>query len=193
MTTFVKPVVFLCLSAPLLWLGLQISIEVSSPTVALGADPGEAIVHFLGEWGIRVLLLAFAISPLQKALKQSIIGRQRRMVGLFAFTYVALHFLAYLFFYIEFDVLAMIEDLVDRAYITAGIASFVCLLPMAITSTAGWQRRLRRQWLRLHRLIYPAVALALIHLYWLTRDGFAEVIAYTLGFLVLLAYRWGRG
>lgn len=193
MTTFVKPVVFLCLSAPLFWLGLQISIEVSSPTVALGADPGEAIVHFLGEWGIRVLLLAFAISPLQKALKQSIIGRQRRMVGLFAFTYIALHFLAYLFFYIEFDVLAMIEDLVDRAYITAGIASFVCLLPMAITSTAGWQRRLRRQWLRLHRLIYPAVALALIHLYWLTRDGFAEVIAYTLGFLVLLAYRWRRG
>lgn len=192
MTAFVKPVVFLCLLAPLLWLGWQISIEVSSPTAALGADPGEAIVHFLGEWGIRVLLLAFAVSPLQKALKQRVIGRQRRMVGLFAFTYVALHLLAYLFFYIEFDWQALSADFVDRAFITAGIAGFVCLLPMAITSTAGWQRRLRRQWLRLHLLIYPAVALALIHLYWLTRDGFAEVIAYTFCFVVLLAYRWRR-
>lgn len=192
MTSFAKPLLFLLLAAPLAWLGWQVGVEVSSPTAALGADPGEAIVHFLGEWGIRILLLAFAVSPLQRAFKQPVIGRQRRMVGLFAFTYVSLHLLAYLFFYVEFVWQALIEDFIERAFITAGIAGFLCLLPMAMTSTISWQRRLRRQWKRLHLLIYPAVALALIHLYWLTKDGFVEVVAYSLCFVVLLGFRWRR-
>lgn len=149
-------------------------------------------MHFLGEWAIRILLLAFSITPLRKLLRQPLIARQRRMVGLFAFTYALLHLMAYLFFYIQFEWSALLEDFVERAFITVGIAAFICLLPMALTSTSGWQRRLRRNWLRLHLLVYPAVAFAIIHLYWLTKDGFAEVVIYALWFIALLGYRFSK-
>ena len=190
MQRVLKPLLFIGLSSPLLWLGWQIWIEIQAPTTALGADPGEAIVHFLGEWAIRVLLLAFSISPLRDLLKQPFIARQRRMVGLFAFAYAALHLFAYLFFYIQFEWAALLDDFVERAFITVGIAALVCLLPMAITSTHGWQRRLKRNWQRLHLLVYPAVAFAIIHLYWLTKDGFAEVFVYAIWFALLLTHRF---
>ena len=185
----VKPGVFLLLLAPLLWLCYQIWIEIQAPTTALGADPGEAIVHFLGEWAIRVLLLAFSVSPLRDLFRQPLIAQQRRMVGLFAFAYATLHLLAYLFFYIQFAWALLLEDFIERAFITVGIGALLCLLPMAITSTRAWQRRLKRSWKRLHLLIYPAVGLAIIHLYWLTKDGFIEVFVYAVWFAVLLAYR----
>ena len=184
-----KPILFLALLSPLLWLAWQIWIEIQAPTTALGADPGESIVHFLGEWAIRVLLLAFSVSPLQQVLKLPIIGRQRRMVGLFAFAYAVLHLLAYLFFYIQFDWNALLDDFVERAFITVGIAALLCLLPMAVTSTQGWQRRLRRNWKRLHLLVFPAVGFAIIHLYWLTKDGFAEVVVYAIWFALLVGQR----
>jgi len=185
-----KIVLFALLSSPLLWLVLQIGIEIDAPTTALGADPGEAVVHFLGEWGIRVLLLTFSISPLQRLFSLPAIGRMRRLVGLFAFVYLSLHFFAYLFFYVEFSLKPLLEDFVERAFITAGIGAFVCLIPMAVTSTASWQRRLRVRWKILHRLIYPAIALAIIHLYWLTSNEFAEVIVYAVWFVVLIVVRF---
>jgi sulfoxide reductase heme-binding subunit YedZ len=187
-----KILVFIGLASPLFWLGWLIRIEIDAPTTALGADPGEAIVHFLGEWTIRLLLLAFAISPLQKLFKQPVIGQQRRMVGVFAFSYALLHLLTYLFFYIQFEWDALLEDFVERAFITVGILALLCLTPMAITSTRGWQRRLRRNWKRLHLLVYPALVLALIHFYWLTKDGFAEVVIYSTCFLLLVGFRLVR-
>ena len=111
------------------------------------------------------------------------------MVGLFAFTYAVLHLLAYLFFYIQFDWNALLDDFVERAFITVGIAALLCLLPMAVTSTLGWQRRLRRNWKRLHLLVFPAVGFAIIHLYWLTKDGFAEVVVYAIWFALLVGQR----
>ncbi len=177
---------------PLTWLAWQISIEIAAPTTALGADPGEAIVHFLGLWAIRLLLLAFAISPLQKIFRQPNIGKLRRMAGVYAFVYALLHLTAYLFFYLEFAWDALLEDFVERTFITVGMLALLCLTPLAVTSTAGWQRRLRRNWKRLHRLVYPAIAFALIHLYWLTRDGFAEVFLYSVLFIVLVGFRWVR-
>jgi len=189
------------LSAPLCWLLWQIALEVQVPTSALGADPGEAVVHYLGEWAIRILLLAFSISPLRAVLANVVIGqvplgqvlaRSRRMVGLFAFSYVLLHLLAYLALYLQFEWQALVADFVERAYITAGLAAFVGLLLMAVTSTRGWQRRLGQNWRRLHKLVYLAVALSLIHLWWLTRDGYADLVLYTLWFLVLLFWRWRR-
>ncbi len=185
-----KIVLFALLSTPLLWLVMQIGIEIDAPTTALGADPGEAVVHFLGEWGIRILLLAFSISPLQRLFSQPAIGRMRRLVGLFAFVYVSLHFFAYLFFYVEFSLKPFLEDFVERAFITAGIGAFVCLIPMAVTSTAGWQRRLRRRWMKIHRLIYPAIALAIIHFYWLSINEFGEVVVYAVWFVVLVVLRF---
>jgi sulfoxide reductase heme-binding subunit YedZ len=165
-------------------------LEIQTPTSGLGADPGEAIVRFLGEWALRFLLLSFSVSPLRRLLHSNALARCRRMVGLFAFTYVSLHLLSYTFFYIEFEWAALVEDLSERAYIMVGFAAFLALAAMAATSTRGWQRRLRRNWQRLHRLIYLAIPLALVHLWWLTKDGFGELVVYIVWFACLLGARY---
>ena len=140
---------------------------------------------------MRTLLLAFSVTPLRKLPGLRWLGRHRRMVGLFAFTYVLLHLLAYLFFYIEFSWVTLVEDFSERTYITAGIVAALCLVPMAITSTLGWRRRLGTGWIKLHRLIYPALGAAVLHVWWLTRDGFGEPLLYVVWFaaLVLAPYR----
>lgn len=183
------------LALPLLWLAWRIALEAQAPTSGLGADPGEAAVHFLGEWSLRILLLAFSVTPLFRLTRWSWLAQRRRMVGLFAFAYVVLHLLSYAYYFTEFSWQLLVEDFTDRVYITAGLLALACLLPMAVTSTRGWQRRLGRSWRRLHRLIYPALALALLHLWWQTRDGYGEVLLYVLWFVLLLAaryFKWRR-
>ncbi len=179
----------LLLSLPMLWLANAIRMEITNPGVALGADPAEAVVLFLGEWGLRFLLLGLLISPLRRRAGWNALGRSRRMVGLFAFTYLALHFLAYLGFLAEFDWSLIVGDLTERPYIIVGTLALLLLVPLAATSTSGWQRRLRRNWQRLHRLVYVSVFLGLLHLLWLTKDGFAEFAIYLLIFLALMVER----
>jgi sulfoxide reductase heme-binding subunit YedZ len=153
------------------------------------------MVHYLGEWAIRTLLVAFSVTPLRRALEFPLLARCRRLAGLWAFAYVCLHLVAYIVLYIELDWALLVDDFVERSYITAGIAAFVCLLPMAVTSTRGWQRRLRESWRRLHRLVYPAVVLAILHLVWLTKDDYLDSVIYA-GWAILLAaermYRHAR-
>jgi sulfoxide reductase heme-binding subunit YedZ len=187
-----KPLAWLVCGAPLLWLLWAIAQEVQQPGSALGADPGEAVVLYLGEWGIRMLLLALAVSPLRRLLGWASLVRVRRLVGLFAFTYLSLHFLAYLGFLAGFEWTAILEDLTERSYITAGALGLLALLPLTITSTRGWQRRLGRRWRGLHRLVFVAAALGLVHLLWLTKDGYGEVLAYGAIFLVLMAERFSQ-
>ncbi len=180
-----KLLLAIALSAPLAWLAWLIVLDVQVPGSGLGADAGESVVHYLGQWALIVLLAAYSISPLRRLTKFPGWSRSRRMVGLFAFSYVVLHVLSYLGFYLGFSWSGLFEDLIERAYITAGMAAFVCLLAMAATSTRGWQRRLRRRWQQIHQLIYPAIGLALIHLWWLTRDGYAEVFLFSVWFILL--------
>lgn len=187
-----KPLVWLVCGAPLAWLAWAVAVELRQPGAALGADPGEAVVLHLGEWGIRMLLLALAVTPLRRWLGWPALARVRRLVGLFAFTYLALHFLAYLGFLAGFDGPAIVEDLTERPYITVGFLALLALVPLAATSTRGWQRRLGRRWQVLHRLVYPAAGLGLLHLWWLTKDGYGEVLAYSVLFLVLMAERLNR-
>ena len=159
----------------------------------LGADPVEAVVHFLGEWALIVVLLSFSVSPLRRVCKQPLIGRCRRLVGLFAFAYVLLHVLGYLTLYLEFSMAEFLDDLVERTYITAGMAASIGMMLMAATSTRAWQRRLGGLWRRLHLIIYAAVPLALLHLWWLTRDGYGEPLLYTAWFALMLGERvWRR-
>ncbi len=180
------------LSCPLLWLLWLVSLDLANPGSALGADAGETVVHFLGEWSLIMLLSAYSVSPLRRLTNAAVLARCRRMVGLFAFAYVCIHLFSYVALYLEFEWPALVEDLIERTYITAGMAAFTCLLAMALTSTKGWQRRLRRNWQRLHMVVYAAVPLALLHLWWLTRDGFTEVALYTLWFLLMSAERLYR-
>jgi methionine sulfoxide reductase heme-binding subunit len=186
---WLKPLVWAVCGLPLLWLAYAVVVEVQRPGAVLGADPGEAVVHYLGEWGLRLLLLALAVTPLRRRLAWPDLARVRRLVGLFAFVYVSLHFLAYLWFLAGFDWLAIARDLAERTYITAGALGLLALIPLAATSTRAWQRRLGRRWVQLHRLVYLAVGLGIAHLIWLTKDGYGEVLIYAAVYLLLMAER----
>ncbi len=197
-TKVLKGTLAALLTVPFIWLCWLVWLDLMQPGLGLGADPGEAVIHHLGEWALRILLVAFSVSPLRRLFMRFdvtratlgfMFARSRRMVGLFAYFYVSLHLLAYITFFLEFSGAALLEDFVERSYITAGIVAFFALTLMAATSTRGWQRRLRSNWAILHRLVYAAVALGLVHLWWLTRDGFFELVVYTLWFVVLLGER----
>ena len=176
-------------SAPIAWLVYLTSLEIAQPTSGLGPDPAEGLLHYLGEWSMIMLLVAFGVTPVQRLFKKPLLARSRRMMGLFAFAYVVLHLLAYVVLYVESSWQLLLEDFVERTYITAGIAAFFGLLVMAITSTKGWRRRLGQNWLRLHKVIYLAIPLALLHLIWLRKDGFGDVALYILCFAILLGER----
>jgi methionine sulfoxide reductase heme-binding subunit len=186
---WLKPLLWIGCGLPLAWLVFAVAVELGSPGAMLGADPGEAVVHHLGQWGLIILLLALAVSPLRRRLGWPMLGRARRLVGLFAFAYLALHFLAYLAFLAAFDWAAIGADLTRRTYMIAGFLGLIALLPLAVTSTRGWQRRLGRRWSVLHRLVYPACGMGLAHLWWLTKDGYGEVLAYTVVYLLLMTER----
>lgn len=185
-----KVVLASLLSAPLLWLAWWVQLDINQPGTGLGPDAGETLVHYLGEWSLVMVLIAFTISPMRRWTGFSGWLRSRRMVGLFAFAYVVLHIASYLVFYLNLSWQALFEDFVERAYITAGMLAFFCLLLMTLTSTRGWQRRLRARWYQLHQLIYLAIGSALVHLWWLTRDGYLEVALYSLWFVLLCVERW---
>ena len=172
-----------------MWLAVAVAGELQSPGSRLGADPGEAVVQQLGEWSIRLLMLTLSVSSLRRLCKAPRLLRLRRMLGLFAFTYVSLHFVAYLGLLAEFDWALILGDLTDRTYITAGFFALLLLVPLAVTSTSGWQRRLKRRWALLHQPVYGIALLALLHLFWLTKDGYGEPLLYLLWYLLLMAER----
>ena len=184
-----KPVLFVLLSLPLGWLAFAILGELNVPGSRLGADPAVEVVRFLGEWSIRLLLLTLSVSSVRRITRFPKVLQLRRMIGLFAFSYVVCHFTAYLGFLAEFDLVLIEEDLVERTYITVGFTGLLLLVPLAVTSTNGWRRRLGATWRKLHRAIYIIVALGLVHLAWLTKDQYGEVVLYSLIFVVLMLER----
>ncbi|MEM8766601.1 MAG: ferric reductase-like transmembrane domain-containing protein [Pseudomonadota bacterium] len=177
------------LALPLLLLVWDVYGEIAAPGSRLGADPGGAVVLYLGIWAIRLLLLSLAVSSLRRLSGNARLLRYRRMIGLWAFAYLLLHFLAYLGFLAVFDLAVIGEDIFERPYITVGFAALLLLVPLAVTSTNGWRRRLGRRWVQLHRASYLAMALGLLHFFWLTKDGFAEVALYGLLFAALMTER----
>ena len=158
--------------APLAWGFYGLAFD------GLGANPIEALLHVMGRWGLVFLLLSLAVTPLRKATGWNPIIRTRRLLGLFAFFYATLHFLVYLVLDQGLAWTFILEDIASRPFITVGFASFILLVPLAATSTRGWIRRLGRNWRRLHRLVYPAGILAVIHFYWKVKaDTFWPLVA----------------
>jgi methionine sulfoxide reductase heme-binding subunit len=163
----------------------------------LTANPIEYITHFTGDWTIRFLVLTLAITPLRKTLKLPDLIRFRRPLGLFAFFYGCLHFSIYLGVDKFFDFHEIWGDIAKRPYIIAGFTGFVLMIPLAITSTKGWIRRLGgKRWQWLHRLVYVSATAGVIHYYWLVKSDIRQPLLY--GFLVgtLLAFRgvvWWQG
>ncbi|HVO81838.1 MAG TPA: protein-methionine-sulfoxide reductase heme-binding subunit MsrQ [Terriglobales bacterium] len=181
---WLKVVVFLACLAPLGLLGWK------AYTGDLGANPIEKITHSTGDWTLTFLLITLAVTPLRKLTSQLWLIRFRRMLGLFAFFYGVLHFLTYIWLDKFFDVHEMVADVAKRRFITAGFTGFVLLIPLAITSTRGWIRRLGgRRWNLLHRLIYVSAMAGVIHYVWLVKADLRKPLQYALVLSILLGYR----
>jgi sulfoxide reductase heme-binding subunit YedZ len=156
----------------------------------LTANPVEFVQHFTGDWTLRFLLITLSVTPLRKLLNVPDLIRFRRMLGLFAFTYVSLHFLTYIGPDQSFDLGGMWKDVVKRPFVTVGFLGFVLLIPLALTSTKGWIRRLGgRSWQALHRLIYVTALCGVIHYYWLVKSDHRLPLLYGAILAVLLLYR----
>ncbi|MCZ2074865.1 MAG: sulfoxide reductase heme-binding subunit YedZ [Bryobacterales bacterium] len=156
----------------------------------LGPNPIEYITHATGDWTLRLLLITLAISPLRKILRFPQLIRFRRLLGLFAFFYGFLHFLTYILLDQFLDFPAMLQDIGKRPFITAGFTSFLLLLPLAATSTAGWIRRLGgKRWQQLHRAIYLSAALGVLHYYWLVKSDIRMPVFYGAILAALLSAR----
>jgi len=156
----------------------------------LGANPIEFITHATGDWTLRFLAITLAISPLRRLLGLPELIRFRRMLGLFAFFYGCLHFTTYLWLDKFFDFHEIAKDVWKRPFITAGFVGFVSMVPLALTSTAGWIRRLGgRRWQMLHRLIYLSAIAGVVHYYWLVKSDIRKPVLYGAIMLLLLAER----
>ena len=156
----------------------------------LGANPIEYITHFTGDWTLQFLVITLAITPLRKLLGLPDLIRFRRMSGLFAFFYGSLHFLTYIWLDKFFDLSEIWKDIFKRPFITAGFLAFVLMIPLAITSTAGWIRRLGgARWQMVHRLVYVSAVAGVIHYYWLVKSDVRLPVAYGTAVGALLLYR----
>src|SRR5580700_3369982 len=159
----------------------------------LTLNPVQYIEHTTGDWVLRFLAMTLAITPLRKMLRLPQLIRFRRMLGLFAFFYVCLHFTTWLWLDRYFNWPEMLKDIGKRPFITVGFTGFVLMIPLAITSTAGWIRRLGgRRWQMLHRAIYISAVAGVIHYYWLVKSAVIRPLAYGALVGLLLAWRLGE-
>ena len=177
------PVWILCL-APVCWLAWRAWNQ------DLTANPIEYITHFTGDWTIRFLVFTLAITPVRKLLKVPDLIRFRRLLGLFAFFYGFLHFSTYLGVDKFFDFHDIWADVAKRPYITMGFTAFVLMIPLAVTSTTGWIRRMGgKRWQLMHRLVYGSAVAGVIHYYWLVKSDIRQPRLYAILFGILLGYR----
>jgi sulfoxide reductase heme-binding subunit YedZ len=156
----------------------------------LGANPLERVTDVTGQWGLRFLLLTLAVTPLRRLTGWRWLLRLRRMLGLFAFFYLTLHFLTWLWLDQELGWSNILADVVKRPYVPVGFTAWLLLLPLAATSTRGMMRRLGRNWQRLHRAIYAIAVLGVVHYIWLVKADLLEPLVYAGVLLVLLLVRW---
>ena len=157
-----------------------------------GPDPAEFIMQSTGEWAARILLLCLFVSPLRKWTGWSVVMRLRRMLGLYAFFYGCVHLATFGHFYIGWTFPLLVEEFTERPYITVGFTAWLLMLPLALTSTRAMQRRLRKNWQRLHRLVYPSAIFVCLHILWQARSDIGEPLIYIGLFGWMLIWRFFR-
>lgn len=155
----------------------------------LGVNPVEELTHETGEWSLRFLLLSLVITPLRSLTGLVWLTRFRRVLGLYAFFYALCHFVIYFLLDQSLSLQLVIEDIVERPYITVGFAAFCLFIPLTLTSTAKARRRLKAAWNRLHKLVYVAGILVLLHFLWLTKADYREPLIYVSIFVLLMLAR----
>ncbi|MDM0088381.1 MULTISPECIES: protein-methionine-sulfoxide reductase heme-binding subunit MsrQ [unclassified Variovorax] len=181
-----KPLVFLLCLLPFAWL------VFGAVTDGLGANPAEYLIRSTGDWTLRFLCIVLAVTPLRVSLKLTGLARYRRMLGLFAYFYVAVHLLSYSWFDMGFEVGDIARDIAKRPFILVGFAAFVLLTPLAATSFNRAIKALgAKRWQRLHKLVYLIAGLGLLHFFWMRagKNNFAEVFVYAGIVAALLAWR----
>jgi len=166
--------------ARLVWLGLN---------DGLGANPIEFISRSTGTWTLVILLATLCVTPLRQITGWTEWVRVRRLLGLFTFFYVCLHFVNWIVVDQFFDWSAMLKDIAKRPFVTVGFAGFLLLLPLALTSTDAMRRRLKRNWGRLHKVVYAVPVLGVLHYWWLVKKGVQTPLPYTVAVVVLLGWR----
>jgi sulfoxide reductase heme-binding subunit YedZ len=155
----------------------------------LTANPGDYITDQTGSWALTMLVITLCVTPVRRLTKWNDLIKMRRMLGLFAFFYATLHMLTWVVFFHFFDVKAMVEDVAMRPYITVGMATFLMLLALAVTSNRFSIRKLGRRWQKLHRLVYVAAITAVIHFWWLVKADTTEPQRWALAVATLLGFR----
>lgn len=188
MKPWIKPTVFILCLLPLAWFVFALLTD------QLGANPIEAVTRGTGDWSLRFLLITLTMTPLRRYVGWSWPLRLRRMLGLFAFFYVGVHLTTYLWLDQFFDWSEIWHDIMKRPFITAGMLAFLLLIPLAVTSTNAMIKRLGRNWIRLHRLVYVIAVLGVLHFWWLVKADVREPIVYALLLALLLSLRvvWHR-
>lgn len=185
MARLLKPLIFVAALAPAAYLAWALFRAPEK----LGINPAETLQLETGIWALRFLLATLAITPIRRLTAWHRIIQYRRMLGLFAFFYAVLHLATYVVLDRLFDLSGVWEDVVKRPFITAGMVAFVLMLPLAITSTKGWIRRLGRRWQLLHRLVYISAAAACLHFIWKVKVVIGEPVYYAAILAALLAFR----
>ncbi|PCJ87442.1 MAG: sulfoxide reductase heme-binding subunit YedZ [Thiotrichaceae bacterium] len=180
----IKPILFLVCLFPFLLLVLDALND------SLGVNPVETLTHETGQWALRFLLLTLFITPLRRLTKVQWLIKLRRMLGLYTFFYAALHFITYIWLDQFFDWLEILSDIPKRPFITIGFASFLLLMLLALTSTNKMQRRLKKKWVTLHKLVYVIPMLVVLHFIWSLKVDYLEPMLYTIVFLGLMLTRF---
>ncbi len=178
-----KLVIHLACLLPLIYVYYQAYFD------ELGADPVEAVIHFTGIGALNIFLTSLLISPVAKFLKLGQLIQVRRVVGLYAFTYAVFHLLNFLFFEVQFDLQLFFDEIFERPYITIGMAGFLILTALAVTSLTILRKKMGRKWQILHNYTYLAGGLLVIHFYWSVKSELIEPIIYILIFATLLFFR----
>ncbi len=184
----IKPIVFILLLLPALYYFYAVYLALNGENI-LGPDPAQALALTTGEWSIRILVAALAITPLRYLLNLPKLWNYRRMVGLFALFYVCLHLLVFLMFLLQWQWADIGREIAERPYITVGFTAFILLLPLGFTSFQAAQRKMGRNWKKLHRLVYVINILAVLHIIWVVRSSYFDAVLYGSLVFTCLAYR----
>ncbi|XOV78300.1 MAG: protein-methionine-sulfoxide reductase heme-binding subunit MsrQ [Aestuariibacter sp.] len=156
----------------------------------LGADPVKAIIHFTGMGALNLLLMTLTVSPVSRYFRQPALIKIRRLLGLYCFSYATLHFSNYLLFDLQLAFETLLEDIIERPYITVGFTSLLILFALAITSPKAMQKKLGKHWLSLHKAIYPCILLVCLHFLWSVKSLNAEPLIYIALATLLLLFRY---
>jgi sulfoxide reductase heme-binding subunit YedZ len=193
---FFKPTVFLACLAPALLVAYELcQIFLWNQPGALGADPAKALLHETGQDALLILLVTLAVTPIRRLFSLNRIQRVRRMLGVWAFAFAVMHVSMYLVFqrlcysWETCDLATIGDDIAKRRFILAGLMAFTILSLLAITSTGGWVRRLKKNWQRLHRLVYVAALAAVVHFIWIQKSDISEPMEWMYWLLGLLGFR----